>query len=58
MNLESAAFRRTQGESIVVMKLNACNCRNDPCASSKVGFDSFFSNYQNQTGSFFKCGIT
>ena len=26
-----------------MMQLNARNCRNDPCASSEVGFDSFLS---------------
>ena len=38
---ESAGLRRNQQESIIMMQLNARNCRNDPCDSSEVGFDSF-----------------
>ena len=25
-----------------MMQLNTRNCRNDPCDSSEIGFDSFF----------------
>ena len=41
MKKESAGLRRNQQESIVMMQFNARNCRNDPCDSSEVGFDSF-----------------